>query len=96
MKQEIINKDWEEAIKDIDNNVIDLVVTDPPYGMSFKSNFRKVKHKAIQNDNDLDWLSAQTHFNLQTVNSKRQNGKEWSKGVGRVLDGGKYLTELHS
>ena len=56
MKQDIINKDWEEAIKDIDNNVIDLVVTDPPYGMSFKSNFRKVKHKAIQNDNDLDWL----------------------------------------
>ena len=47
-------------------------------------------------NNDLDWLSAQTHFNLQTVNSKRQNGKEWSKGVGRVLDGGKYLTELHS
>ena len=56
MKQEIINKDWEEAIKDIDNNIIDLVVTDPPYGMSFKSNYRKVKHKAIQNDDNLDWL----------------------------------------
>tara|TARA_R110002124_G_scaffold74631_3_gene200309 strand:- start:8 stop:670 length:663 start_codon:yes stop_codon:yes gene_type:complete len=56
MKQDIINKDWEEAIKDIDNNVIDLVVTDPPYGMSFKSNYRKVKHKAIQNDNNLYWL----------------------------------------
>tara|TARA_B100000674_G_C37713214_1_gene856147 strand:+ start:64 stop:663 length:600 start_codon:yes stop_codon:yes gene_type:complete len=45
--------------------------------------------------NDIDWLSAQTHFNLQTVTSKRQNGKAWSKGIGRVLDGAKYLTELN-
>ena len=45
--------------------------------------------------NDIDWLSAQTHFNLQTVTSKRQNGEAWSKGIGRVLDGAKYLTELN-
>ena len=44
--------------------------------------------------NDIDWLSAQTHFNLETVTSKRQNGKPWSKGIGRVLDGAKYITEL--
>lgn len=44
--------------------------------------------------NDIDWLSAQTHFNLETVNSKRQNGKPWSKGIGRVVDGAKYITEL--
>ena len=44
--------------------------------------------------NDIDWLSAQTHFNLETVKSKRQNGKAWSKGIGRVLDGAKYITEL--
>ena len=44
--------------------------------------------------NDIDWLSAQTHFNLQTVSSKRQNGKPWSKGIGRVVDGAKYITEL--
>ena len=39
--------------------------------------------------NDIDWLSAQTHFNLKTVSSKRQNGKPWSKGIGRVVDGAK-------
>ena len=44
--------------------------------------------------NDIDWLSAQTHFELKTVTSKRQNGKAWSKGIGRVLDGAKYLTDL--
>jgi ParB-like chromosome segregation protein Spo0J len=44
--------------------------------------------------NDIDWLSAQTHFNLETVTSKRQNGKAWSKGIGRVIDGAKYITGL--
>ena len=44
--------------------------------------------------NDIDWLSAQTHFNLKAVSSKRQNGKPWSKGIGRVVDGAKYITEL--
>lgn len=57
MKQEIINEDWQIAIKDIENKSVDLVVTDPPYGMSFQSNFRKEKHKAIQNDDNLDWIS---------------------------------------
>ncbi len=45
-------------------------------------------------DNDIDWLSAQTHFQLESVHSKRSNGKPWSKGVGRVVNGGKYLTRL--
>jgi len=45
-------------------------------------------------DNEMDWLQAQTHFNLSTVKSKRQNGKEWSKGIGRVKNGAKYLKEL--
>ena len=42
-------------------------------------------------DNDIDWLSAQTHFELRSVFSKRQNGKPWSKGVGRVINGAEYL-----
>lgn len=45
-------------------------------------------------DNDIDWLSAQTHFNLESVHSKRSNGKPWSKGTGRVVNGGQYLTRL--
>tara|TARA_A100001201_G_scaffold47679_4_gene47837 strand:- start:2897 stop:3490 length:594 start_codon:yes stop_codon:yes gene_type:complete len=45
-------------------------------------------------DNDIDWLSAQTHFQLKSVYSKRANGKPWSKGIGRVIDGGKYLNDL--
>lgn len=45
-------------------------------------------------ENDIDWLQAQTHFDLKTVSSKRANGKPWSKGVGRVIRGAKYLKEL--
>ena len=41
MKQEIINEDWQIAIKELANNSVNLVVTDPPYGMEFQSNFRK-------------------------------------------------------
>ena len=42
-------------------------------------------------DSEIDWLSAQTHFNINSVHSKRANGKPWSKGIGRVLNGAKYL-----
>lgn len=45
-------------------------------------------------DNDIDWLQAETHFELKTVKSKRGNGKEWSKGVGRVVNGANYLKEI--
>lgn len=45
-------------------------------------------------DNDVDWLSAKTHFKLRSVHSKRCNGKPWSKGIGRVVDGAKYLRRI--
>ena len=45
-------------------------------------------------DNDVDWVSARTHFRLRSVYSKRCNGKPWSKGIGRVVDGAKYLRRI--
>jgi site-specific DNA-methyltransferase (adenine-specific) len=36
---------------------VDAVVTDPPYGMAFRSNHRTVKHAAIANDDDTDLLT---------------------------------------
>ncbi len=35
---------------------VDAVVTDPPYGMSFVSNHRAIKHAAIKNDGNADLL----------------------------------------
>lgn len=42
-------------------------------------------------DSDVDWLQAQSHFNLETKQAKRSNGKPWSKGIGRLVNGAKYL-----
>ena len=36
---------------------------------------------------DIDFLQIQTMLGLQTTYSKRANGKPWSKGIGRVVDG---------
>lgn len=40
---------------------IDAVVTDPPYGMAFQSNYRSIKHAKITNDGDdglLQWACS--------------------------------------
>lgn len=52
----IINDDWKNVLKDVGDNIVDMVITDPPYGINFRSNHRTVKHKSIYNDNTLDWL----------------------------------------
>lgn len=37
---------------------IDMMLTDPPYGMSFQSNNRIEKHSKIKNDSSLEWLDS--------------------------------------
>lgn len=39
-----------KLMRDIPDESIDLVLCDPPYGISFRSNFRKIKYKRILND----------------------------------------------
>ena len=56
MEIELIHGDCFELNTGIPDESIDLIVTDPPYGMSFVSNIRKVKYRPIENDNNLDWL----------------------------------------
>ena len=38
------------------NVKVDAIITDPPYGMNYKSNHRKEKYEKISNDNDLSFL----------------------------------------
>ena len=56
MLNKVFNECGINGMSRIENNTIDLVLTDVPYGMSFQSNFRKEKHLEIQNDDNLDWL----------------------------------------
>ena len=38
-------------------------------------------------DKDIDFTNIETILNLPSTFSKRQNGKPWSKGIGRVVNG---------
>ena len=49
-KIELIHGDCLEEMKKIPDKSIDLVLTDPPYGMSFVSNHRKEKYNSIVGD----------------------------------------------
>lgn len=45
-----------ELMKNIPDGSVDLVLTDPPYGIAFKSNHRKEKYNEIKNDKSLEWF----------------------------------------
>ena len=47
----VIQGDCLEVMKDIPDKSIDLVLTDPPYGIEFRSNYRLKKHNKIIGDN---------------------------------------------
>ena len=48
---------------------------------------RESNYIVLKFDTDIDWLQVQSIFGLQSTYSLRSNGKTWSKGVGRVVDG---------
>jgi len=45
-------------------------------------------------ETDIDWINARSLFGLDSTYSQRQNGKPWSKGVGRVVDGVEAIENL--
>ena len=45
-----INDDCLNVIKRMPSNYVDMVLTDPPYGINYQSNGRKVKMRRILND----------------------------------------------
>ena len=45
-------------------------------------------------ETDIDWLQAKTLFGLQTETARRQNGKAWSSGIGRVLNGVEAINKI--
>lgn len=45
-----------DILRQMPDKCVDLLLTDPPYGMAFQSGYRKVKYAPIENDNSLDWV----------------------------------------
>lgn len=58
MVNEVICGDTITKMKEIEDNSVDLIVTDPPYGMDFQSHRRKEVYDKIKGDNNLDWLET--------------------------------------
>lgn len=56
MINKVFNEDCLETMKRMEDNSIDLGLTDVPFGMSFQSSRRESKHKKIENDDNLKWL----------------------------------------
>jgi site-specific DNA-methyltransferase (adenine-specific) len=58
--KDLLNKihhaDCLEFMKQLPDKSIDLVLTDPPFGMNFQSGRRVEKHNKIEGDDNLDWL----------------------------------------
>lgn len=52
----LLQGDCLELLKSLQDNSVDLVVTDPPFGVNFQSNRRKEKYEHIQNDDNLEFL----------------------------------------
>jgi ParB-like chromosome segregation protein Spo0J len=55
---------------------------------------RQSNYIVLKFDTDIDWLQAKTVFGLRTETGRRANGKEWSKGIGRVLNGTNAINKL--
>ena len=55
----IYNIDCLDGMKMIDDNSVDLIIADPPYGVSYQSNFRKDKFDTLKNDSVIlsEWIS---------------------------------------
>jgi len=54
----LMHGDCLERMKEIPDGSVDMVLTDPPYGIDFQSNHRVDKYSKIKNDKDLSWLDV--------------------------------------
>jgi len=104
MKNKIILGDCLEVLKTLDENSIDAVVTDPPYGIgfmgkewdSFKATGKsKLMHGTQENGiqgcyGQEKGLKVLPRFNIDT-NTFQEFSYQWAKEVLRVLKPGGYL-----
>lgn len=60
MKIDLRQGDCLELMKDIPDGSVDMILTDPPYGMDYQSNRRTATHKfaKIANDKGLEWVDG--------------------------------------
>tara|TARA_R110000823_G_scaffold13941_2_gene45986 strand:- start:332 stop:946 length:615 start_codon:yes stop_codon:yes gene_type:complete len=55
---------------------------------------RESNYIVLKFNNDIDWIQAKTLFGLETETARRSNGKAWSSGIGRVLNGVNAINKI--
>ena len=53
LEDKILNVNCQDGFKLIDDESVDLIISDPPYGVKYQNNYTLEKHKKIEND-DID------------------------------------------
>lgn len=61
---------------------VDAVITDPPYGMAFQSNYRKLRHMRIANDESADLAASVIAWAIDNANHSVYAFGRWNN----VLD----------
>jgi hypothetical protein len=92
--------DYDLSIIGFNQDELDAIFDEPeevvPPAIEFSERLGEANNYIVLTfDNDIDWLSAQSHFGLKSVHSQRANGKAWSKGIGRVVNGAEYLNKAN-
>jgi ParB-like chromosome segregation protein Spo0J len=95
--------DWEQLANEWDAEELDAWGLDVPDEkekieqgeIHFSEELDRVSNYVVLKfTNDIDFLNIQTILGLKSTYSKRANGKPWSKGLGRVVDGIDALVKI--
>ena len=101
---ETLANDWSmEVLPDWGGDVVidqdDIAEMENPNNMNTENVFAteldmQSNYIVLKFNNDIDWIQAKTLFELKTETARRQNGKAWSQGIGRVVDGVKAIKKI--
>ena len=101
---ETLANDWSmEVLTDWGVDVVidqdDIAEMENPNNMNTENVFAteldmQSNYIVLKFNNDIDWIQAKTLFELKTETARRQNGKAWSQGIGRVVDGVKAIKKI--
>tara|TARA_R100001530_G_scaffold132735_1_gene105430 strand:- start:46 stop:660 length:615 start_codon:yes stop_codon:yes gene_type:complete len=81
-----LNEDDIEEIKNPENKE-----SENPFAIELD---RESNYIVLKFDTDIDWIQAKTLFDLKTETARRQNGKAWSSGIGRVVNGADAINKI--
>ena len=101
---DLLANEWDSVLLkeyglDVWQNEDDIQEMKNPENNETENNFateldRESNYIVLKFNNDIDWIQAKTLFGLETETARRSNGKPWSSGIGRVLNGVNAINKI--